>query len=224
LGARHLPAAAGDAYRADAWRRKADLPECAVKNVNKIALIALGANLPLGQGSPLDTLRAALANLAARGARPVARSGWWSTPAYPAGSGPDFVNAAAALETALDPAALLATLHAVERGLGRERRRRWAPRACDLDLLAMEDLVLPDAETSARWRDLDPAAQALAAPEGLVLPHPRLQDRAFVLAPLAEVAPDWLHPALGLTVREMRDALPPDAFDGMARFAGPDPN
>lgn len=185
-------------------------------------LISLGANLPSPEGAPRATLRAALDALPERGIAVVRASGWWSTPAYPPGAGPEFINAAAVLETRLAPDALLAALHDVERGLGRERRRRWAPRACDLDLLAMGDLVLPDAQTFVGWRDLDPSAQAAAAPEGLVLPHPRLQERGFVLAPLVEIAPDWRHPVLGRTVREMRDALSADAFAGMVRVAGPD--
>jgi 2-amino-4-hydroxy-6-hydroxymethyldihydropteridine diphosphokinase len=72
----------------------------------------------------------------------------------------------------------------------------------------MGDLVLPDAQTHRRWRELAPEDQARQAPDQLVLPHPRLQDRAFVLVPLCDVAPDWRHPVLGLTARALLAALP----------------
>lgn len=178
-------------------------------------LIALGANLRSPAGSPRDTLEAALAALPAHGLEVAARSRWYRTPAVPAGSGPDFVNAAAVLEAALPPAEVLAALLAVERALGRHRGRRWAPRACDLDLLAVDGLVLPDAATVRHWIGLAPEAQARAAPAGLVLPHPRLHERGFVLRPLVEVAPDWVHPLLGQSVREMLAALPASATAGI---------
>jgi 2-amino-4-hydroxy-6-hydroxymethyldihydropteridine diphosphokinase len=101
----------------------------------------------------------------------------------------------------------LSRLHAIEARFGRERVRRWGPRTLDLDLLAYGELVLPDAVTQDRWRGLSPADQATQAPAELILPHPRLQDRAFVLVPLADVAPDWRHPRLGLTVLEMLNRL-----------------
>jgi 2-amino-4-hydroxy-6-hydroxymethyldihydropteridine diphosphokinase len=88
-------------------------------------------------------------------------------------------------------------------------------RTLDIDLLAMGDSVLPDPATQDRWRDLAPEDQVRVTPDALVLPHPRLQDRAFVLVPLADVAPGWVHPRTGLSVREMLERLPAQDRDAV---------
>ncbi|GAD54222.1 LOW QUALITY PROTEIN: 2-amino-4-hydroxy-6-hydroxymethyldihydropteridine pyrophosphokinase [Limimaricola cinnabarinus LL-001] len=155
-----------------------------------------------------------MAQVAALGSA-VRESRLWRSPAFPAGIGPDFVNAVMVLETERDADDLLAELHRVEAAFGRERQTRWGPRSLDLDLLALDDLVLPDLAAWSLWRDLTPEAQARETPDRLILPHPRLQDRGFVLAPLAEVAPDWRHPVTGFDVTQMRDALPTAALDGV---------
>lgn len=139
--------------------------------------IAAGSNLRFcGLDSQHIVLRAFQA--IGRIARLKRASSLYRTPAWPDPSDPPFVNAVAAIETGMAPEALLAALHAVEAGFGRRRSQRNAPRTLDLDLVAYHD---------AR-REAGPDGQ------GLILPHPRLVDRAFVLVPLAEIAPDWRHP------------------------------
>lgn len=153
----------------------------------------------------------------ALGGTPV-NSELYATPAFPAGAGPDFVNAAIRVQTTLHAAEIMAALHRIEADAGRERVVRWGQRTLDLDLIGLDDVVLPDARAHAFWRDLPLDQQAKTAPDQLVIPHPRVQDRSFVLVPLADVAPDWVHPLLGLTVTQMRDARPLDEIASVRRI------
>ena len=174
------------------------------------ALVAFGGNLPFEGDGPANTLRLAVTALADEGLEVAALSRFFATPCFPAGAGPDYVNAAAVLNCGevVDLASVLAGLHRVEARFGRERAQRWGMRTLDIDLLAMGDSVLPDAGTQDRWRLLPASEQVRATPDRLILPHPRLQDRAFVLVPLADVAPGWVHPRTGQTVLQMLAALP----------------
>jgi len=139
---------------------------------------------------------------------PSKQSALYATPAFPAGAGADFVNAAIVISTDLPPSEILAALHEIEANADRVRRTRWGQRTLDIDLIGCAAEVLPDPATFAQWRDLPLTDQMATAPDRLILPHPRLQDRAFVLVPLVEVAPDWRHPVSGLTVVEMLAELP----------------
>jgi len=173
-------------------------------------LIALGGNLKSKAGTPLQTLRLALERLGDSQFTVESVSQFYATPCFPAGAGPDYVNAAAVLTGSDDPDHVLGILHTVEAEFGRARDQRWGRRTLDLDLIALGDRVLPDPETHRAWRDMVLADQMTRAPDTLILPHPRLHQRAFVLIPLAEVAPDWMHPILGQTIQQMADALPED--------------
>jgi len=143
-----------------------------------IVTLALGTNL----GDRSANLRAALAGLAPD-VNVLAESPVYETPPWGLTDQPAFLNMVVRGATALAPRALLARLKALETELGRRPGIRWGPRLIDLDILFYDDLVLDE--------------------PGLVVPHPRLQERAFVLVPLADVAPGLVHPRLGKTVREL---------------------
>ncbi|WP_092692618.1 2-amino-4-hydroxy-6-hydroxymethyldihydropteridine diphosphokinase [Tranquillimonas rosea] len=181
-------------------------------------LVALGANLPRADETPSATIRAAVESLADEDFRLVAASPLYRTPCFPPGAGPDYVNAAAVFCGPDAASEVLSRLHRVESAFSRERVERWGSRTLDLDLLAVGERVCPDAVTVRQWIDLPLAEQTRATPEQLILPHPRLQERGFVLVPLADVAPDWRHPLLDVTVREMCEALPEEARAGITRL------
>jgi 2-amino-4-hydroxy-6-hydroxymethyldihydropteridine diphosphokinase len=144
------------------------------------AYVAIGANL----GDARATVHKAMDDLAALpGTRVGARSSLYRSAPVDA-QGPDFINAVVELETELDPTALLAELQRIESGAGRERPYRNAPRTLDLDLLRHGDVVMNTAV--------------------LTLPHPRMGERAFVLVPLAEIAPDEVAPAQLAQVADQR--------------------
>ena len=148
-------------------------------------LVAIGANLPTADGrTPLATCEWAVEQLASLpGLQLRQASRWFETDPVPASDQPSFVNGAAWLTGATQPLALLTALQDIENAAGRVRNTPNAPRVLDLDLLALDGLVMSTLD--------------------LVLPHPRLWERAFVLAPLCDVRPDWRHPVLNLSVKEM---------------------
>ena len=151
-------------------------------------LIGLGANLPSSRfATPKMTLEAALKELESRGVHIVKRSRWYSSAPVPPSDQPRYVNAVAAVETDLLPEALLELLHAIEREFGRRRTVQNAAREIDLDLLAYGDLI----------RSQSPP----------LLPHPRLAERAFVLRPICDIDTAWRHPQLGLSARELAEAV-----------------
>ena len=163
-----------------------------------MVLISIGSNLPTcSETFPLQTCRRATESLAALpGLRLEGVSRWYSTGPIPPSDQPRYVNAVCRLEvgagaTEPGPAELLASLHVIEAAAGRVRGKRNAARTLDLDIIAM-----------------GPGGQTVRMSPDPVLPHPRAHLRAFVLIPLLDVAPDWHHPVLQRTARELLAALP----------------
>lgn len=161
-----------------------------MNGLSPVVLVGIGANLATARfGPPLAACEAALAALAQGAIRIIARSAWYESAPVPASDQPWFVNGVIRIDTELGPEPLMQRLHEVERAFGRVRGAANEARVLDLDLLAYGDLVRE------------------AAP---ILPHPRMAGRAFVLLPLAEVAPAWRHPLTTKTIKEMLRDLPPN--------------
>jgi 2-amino-4-hydroxy-6-hydroxymethyldihydropteridine diphosphokinase len=161
--------------------------------MSRSIFIGLGANLVHERyGSPRQTLQAALVELGGRGIRTVRLSPWYRTAPVPASDQPWFVNAVAEVASELPADALLAELHAVEAAFGRARTVPNAARPIDLDLLDYRGEI------------------ASGGPGRAILPHPRMAGRAFVLRPLADLAPDWRHPVTRRPIGALIAALPPD--------------
>jgi 2-amino-4-hydroxy-6-hydroxymethyldihydropteridine diphosphokinase len=141
-------------------------------------VVALGSNLKGRFSSVGALLDAAVAAISAAGLGVAKRSSWWRSASWPDAGQPDYLNGVILVETMLDPHATLGVLREIEARFGRLGGVANAPRTLDLDLIAHGRTVLSD--------------------EALTLPHPRGAERLFVMGPLAEIAPGWVHPVLGL--------------------------
>ena len=163
-------------------------------------LIGIGSNLSSEFGDPRETCEAALCAMNETGIAVRMVSRWYRTQPQPVSDQPWFVNGVASVTTSLAAGSLLGRLHAIEEAFGRVRSVANAARPLDLDLLAYGDEIHDGA---------------------LTVPHPRLQERAFVLFPLADLAPGWLHPILGKTAVELRMGLSADQGIEPAPVYGP---
>lgn len=149
-----------------------------------VAFIAIGSNL----GDREANVRKAAA-LVADGVKAtlLSMSSLYETEPWGIKEQPAFVNAVMMIETGLTPLELLSHTRAIEAGMGRQRERQWGPRTIDLDIIFHDGLVMDEG--------------------GLTIPHPRAHERAFVMVPIAEIAPRFVHPSIGKTAAEIADAL-----------------
>jgi 2-amino-4-hydroxy-6-hydroxymethyldihydropteridine diphosphokinase len=151
-------------------------------------VVALGSNMAGGFASSEALLEAALARFPEAGLPVRARSAWWRSAAWPDPKGPEYRNGVALVEANGPPWAVLEALFSIEQAFDRMRDGKNAPRTLDLDLIAYGRRVIDT--------------------PGLTLPHPRAHERRFVMGPLAEIAPGWVHPVLGKTAAELAATAP----------------
>jgi 2-amino-4-hydroxy-6-hydroxymethyldihydropteridine diphosphokinase len=170
------------------------------QKVGTMCLIAFGSNLFNQFTESVRVINAAIEELSSLGLVLVRTSGFYRTPAFPKDSGPDFVNGVVLCETSLAAGQVIAALHSVETLLGRTRKQRWEARVIDLDLIDFDGQIIPNRAVQAVWRELPLDQQMTQTPEQLILPHPRVQDRPFVLIPMRDVVPDWADPVSGQTI------------------------
>lgn len=150
--------------------------------------IALGSNLPSLLGGPRENLLAAIQFLADAGFEVIRRAPLYQSAAVPISDQPDFLNTVVQVSYGAAPSVALTLCHGIESRMGRIRSAKNEARVIDIDILSWDGLVQS------------------GPPE---LPHPRMQDRAFVMLPLTDIAPHWRHPVLGETAGEIARLLPP---------------
>lgn len=153
-------------------------------------LVAIGANLPSRFGTPVETIRAAIDALNIDGVKVSKASRVWLTAPVPVSDQPWYHNTVVEVETGFDAFQLLSVLHKIESEFGRVRYERNEPRVLDLDLVAYKGEIIER--------------------PSLIVPHPRMHERAFVLLPLQDVAPEWVHPVTKQNLEEMIALIPSD--------------
>ena len=158
-------------------------------------LIGLGSNVPGRWGSPEQTIEQALEKLNEAPCHVLKASSLIKTPPFGMVDQPDFINAVASISTELEPKELMQHLHDIELLADRRRSVRWGPRTLDLDLLDYDGIVL------------EGKGQTQGHCKPLMLPHPGIPERLFVLEPIAEIVPDWKHPVLNKTAQTLISQL-----------------
>ena len=164
-------------------------------NSSCVAFIGIGANLSsLGCATPRATCEAAIKALVQAGLKIKSQSSWYKSAPVPASSQPWYINGVISIEISIEANALITILQDVENKFGRTRTTKNAARTLDLDLIAYANSV-------SGWEK--------EADDKLILPHPRMSERGFVLLPLREIAPNWCHPVFKTSVVELISLLDP---------------
>lgn len=171
-------------------------------------LIAFGANISGPFGNPTETLKHALKEFQVESLLIKKKSKLYSSLSFPDPRKPKYINGCVQISVSCSASDVLKRLKQIEKKMGRQKKYRWDSRVCDLDLLSFDNQVTPNVETFNHWYKMPLEHQIVEKPVQLLLPHPRIQDRAFVLKPLLEFAASWRHPVLNRTVKEMFNFLP----------------
>lgn len=170
-------------------------------------ILSFGANLPSKAGKPLETLKAAIGELPGRLGTVAGVSGFYRSKAVTLKdqeSVPDFVNACALVHSVLSAPEVIETCQQLENAYGRKPAARWSARPLDVDLIAYGDQVLP---SSGAWWDVVRSADPAAILPEPVVPHPRAHLRGFVMVPLRDIAPYWVHPVINQGVKAMLEEI-----------------
>ena len=167
--------------------------------------IALGSNLETKNMTRLEILNKALEYFSLFKISLLKVSSFWESKSYPNKNQPNFINAVSEVQSKLNPYQTLSSLKKIESLLGRKINGRWGNRVLDLDILAAGSLILPNLLIFKKWQKMPLHLQIQNQPKQLILPHPRIQDRLFVLKPLSEINQDWMHPVLNKKTFELID-------------------
>ena len=170
-------------------------------------LVSFGGNLKSEFGSPIESLKHAIGKLELMGLSVQKKSRWYSSISFPDTSSPNYINGCLKIICKYDPYDTIKRLKVIEKEMGRVINQRWGSRVCDFDILACKNFILPSFEIYSYWKNLSLNKQVKQRPSVLILPHPRIQDRAFVLIPLLDIEPKWVHPVLGIDLTTMINNL-----------------
>ena len=165
--------------------------------------IALGSNLETQKLSRLEIINTALGHFSQFKIILIKVSSFWESRSYPDKSQPNFINAVSEVHSELNPYQILHELKTIETKMGRKNNTRWGNRVLDLDIIGSGSIILPNNFEFNKWLKMPLHKQIKIQPDELILPHPRIQDRLFVLKPLDEVDPNWTHPVLNKTSFEL---------------------
>lgn len=167
-------------------------------------LLGLGANLPFAGMAPEETVRCAIKEISSDALTEVTVSEFYRSAPVPYTDQPDFVNCVIGGKTTASSLKLMSICQSLEAKFGRQRDGRWQARTLDIDVLAYGDEILP---TASNWHQLMEEGREGTVMANLIVPHPRLHERAFVLKPLADILPEWVHPVFKKTGLELLHSL-----------------